>query len=185
MRRQVAFLRAINVGGHIVKMERLRMIFESLGLKEVETFIASGNVVFAPARGNIAALEQRIEKTLAKELGYEVKTFVRTNAELADVAECQPFDAARLTPATRLFIGFLATEPSREAEENLLSAAGATDEFHIRGREIYWHCHVPGSESKFSGAKLEKTLGMPTTIRNSNTVKRLVAKYPPASNTGL
>jgi uncharacterized protein (DUF1697 family) len=53
MRRQVAFLRAINVGGHIVKMERLRMIFESLGLKEVETFIASGNVVFAPRAGTL------------------------------------------------------------------------------------------------------------------------------------
>jgi uncharacterized protein (DUF1697 family) len=180
MERQIAFLRAINVGGHIVKMERLRVIFESLGLKEVETFIASGNVVFAPARGKPAALERKIEQGLQKELGYEVKTFVRTNAELAEIADHRPpFDAARETPATRLFIGFLPSEPSREAETKLLSAAGEADEFHIRGREIYWHCHVPANESKFYGAKLEKTVGMPTTLRNVNTVKRLVAKYPP------
>lgn len=180
MQRQVAFLRAINVGGHIVKMERLRVMFESFGLKEVETFIASGNVVFAPQRGKAAALERKIEAGLQKELGYEVKTFVRTNGELAEIADHRPpFDPSRVTPATRLFIGFLPADPSREAESKLLSAAGETDEFHIRGREVYWHCHVPANESKFYGAKLEKTLGLATTLRNVNTVQRLVAKYPP------
>jgi uncharacterized protein (DUF1697 family) len=180
MERQIAFLRAINVGGHIVKMERLRAIFESLGLANVETFIASGNVVFAPARGKVAVLERKIEEHLQKELGYDVKTFVRTNAELAEIAEHRPpFDAARETPATRLFIGFLPAEPSREAEAKLLGAASETDEFHLHGREIYWHCHVPANESKFYGAKLEKTLGMATTLRNVNTVRRLLAKYPP------
>jgi uncharacterized protein (DUF1697 family) len=180
MQRQVAFLRAINVGGHIVKMERLRAIFESLGLDDVETFIASGNVVFSPARGTTVALERKIEAGLQKELGYEVETFVRTNAELAEISEHRPpFDPSRERPATRLFIGFLAAEPSPEAESKLLSAGGETDEFHIHGREIYWHCHVPANESKFYGGKLEKTLGMATTLRNVNTVRRLVAKYPP------
>jgi uncharacterized protein (DUF1697 family) len=182
MHRQIAFLRAINIGGHVVKMERLRAIFESLGLKEVETFIASGNVVFTTKRGRPEALERKIEATLAKELGYEVKTFVRTNAELAEIAEYQPFKSGRETPATRLFVGFLASEPSGEARGKLLAAAGDADEFHIHVRELYWRCHVPSSESKFSGALLEKTLGMLTTIRNSNTVKRLVAKYPPAAS---
>jgi uncharacterized protein (DUF1697 family) len=179
VQRQIAFLRAINVGGHIVKMERLRMIFKSLGLKEVETFIASGNVVFAPTRWKPATLERKIEEGLATELGYAVKTFVRTNAELAEIADHRPpFDPARETPATRLFIGFLASEPGREAESKLLSAGGETDEFHIHGREMYWHCHVPANESKFYGAKLEKTIGMATTLRNVNTIRRLVAKYP-------
>ena len=50
MPRYITFLRAINVGGHTVKMDRLREIFESLGFANVETFIASGNVVFERRR---------------------------------------------------------------------------------------------------------------------------------------
>lgn len=180
MQRQIAFLRAINVSGHIVKMERLRALFEMLALRKVETFIASGNVVFEPSATKPQALEKKIEQLLQKELGYEVKTFVRTNAELAAIAEHRsPFDLARVTPATRLFIGFLAAQPTTEAVAKLLSVHSATDEFHIHGREVYWHCHVPANESKFYGAKLEKTVGMATTLRNVKTIHRLVAKYPP------
>ena len=62
--RYVAFLRAINVGGHVVKMDRLRRIFESMRFRNVETFIASGNVIFEAA-GNADVLERRIEKGLA------------------------------------------------------------------------------------------------------------------------
>ena len=57
--RHVAFLRAINVGGHVVTMDKLRALFTALGLKDVETFIASGNVLFAPSKGGVAALETR------------------------------------------------------------------------------------------------------------------------------
>ena len=46
MPRRIAFLRAINVGGHVVKMDHLRKLLTSFGLENVETVIASGNVVF-------------------------------------------------------------------------------------------------------------------------------------------
>ena len=53
-----AFLRAINVGGRVVKMDRLRTLFEAAGLRGVETFIASGNVVFESGRKNTGDLER-------------------------------------------------------------------------------------------------------------------------------
>ena len=86
MPRYIAFLRAINVGGHTVKMDRLREIFESLGFANVETFIASGNVVFETTALDTAALETRIAAALQAALGYEVATFIRTEAELARIA---------------------------------------------------------------------------------------------------
>ena len=180
MARYMAFLRAINVGGHVVKMQRLKELFDSLGFANVETFIASGNVIFESSSKKPAALEQKIEKLLQTELGYEVKTFLRSDAELAEIAAYVPFKGNATTVASRLFIGFLKTAPTRETEARLLTAQTEADEFRLHGRELYWHCRVPSSESTFSGAKLEKTLGMPTTLRNANTVKRLVAKYPPA-----
>ena len=91
MPRYVAFLRAINVGGHVVKMDHLRTLFEEIGLTEVETFIASGNVLFNSPSKSGPALERKIEKQLRTALGYEVATFVRTHAEVQQVAAYEPF----------------------------------------------------------------------------------------------
>ncbi len=98
MPRFVAFLRAVNVGGRVVKMGELRTLFESLGLRSVETFIASGNVIFESNGRSVPSLERRIEDHLRKALGYEVKTFVRTDAEVAAIAKYKPFRANRPSP---------------------------------------------------------------------------------------
>ena len=75
--RYIAFLRAINVGGHVVKMDALRAHFAALRLTAVESFIASGNVIFLATSADPTALEQRIEARLAAQLGYSVATFLR------------------------------------------------------------------------------------------------------------
>ncbi|MBA2270985.1 MAG: DUF1697 domain-containing protein [Chthoniobacterales bacterium] len=179
MPRYIAFLRAINVGGRVVKMERLRQIFESLDLGDVETFIASGNVVFTSAVKDAGRLEKKIEQSLQSELGYEVRTFLRSDAELVKITEHEAFEGAGELPEVRLFIGFLSEVPTAAAAARLVEASTDIDQFHLSGRELYWRCRVNSSDSPFSGPKLEKTLGMPTTLRNVNTVRRLVAKYPP------
>ena len=86
MSKYIAFLRAINVGGHTVKMDALRQLFESLGFSNVETFIASGNVTFEAKVGNTKALEKKIETCLRETLGHKVTTFIGTNAEVAESA---------------------------------------------------------------------------------------------------
>ena len=88
--RVVAFLRAINVGGHVVPMARLAELFRGLGLAEVETFIASGNVIFSTGKPGGAALEKRIAAHLEKSLGYEVATFLRSGTELAAIVGHRP-----------------------------------------------------------------------------------------------
>lgn len=181
MPRYVAFLRAINVGGHVVKMARLKELFDSFGFAEVETLIASGNVIFRSPSKSAATLEQNLEELLQREVGYEVKTFIRSEHEIAKIAEHVPFSPLAAGEEATLYIGFLKTAPERAAEKLLLAAQTSVDEFHIAGRELYWRCKAPSSESIFSGAKLEKMLGMAATLRNVNTVRRLAAKYPPAA----
>jgi len=179
MPKYVAFLRAINVGGHVVKMDQLRSLFETLGFANVETFIASGNIIFDSKARNTAALERKIEKHLHQELGYAAATFVRTTADLPDIIRYEPFESLELNAEGHtLYIGFLAEQPSEAATEKLRACATEVDLFHVSGREVYWLCRTKFSESQFSGARLEKTLGMPTTLRNSNTIKRIAAKYP-------
>ena len=178
MSKYVAFLRAINVGGHTVKMDELRRLFEALGFSNVETFIASGNVIFDAKSKNTKALERKIETHLKQSLGYEVVTFVRTLSEVADIAAYKPFDDSELeADGNALYIAFTTDEPSTESKRKLLTFMTGVDDFQVYGREVYWLSRKKIGESKFSGAQLERTLGMPATIRNANTVKRLVAKY--------
>jgi uncharacterized protein (DUF1697 family) len=177
MTQYVAFLRAINVGGHTVKMTDLRELFETLGLSRVETFIASGNVIFESALEDISELESRIETHLHKSLGYAVATFIRSVPELVQIAQHEPFDAAEFEAGAGLYIAFLQHEPTVEAHQKLMSFRNATDDFHVHQRQIYWLCHTRFSDSTFSGPKLEKTLGLQATVRNSSTVKKMAAKY--------
>ena len=83
MPQYIAFLRGINVGGHRIRMDRLRSLFEELDLTEVSTFIASGNVIFSTETDDSEALSDKIERHLAQELGYEVATFLRSPTQLA------------------------------------------------------------------------------------------------------
>ena len=177
MSRFIAFLRAINVGGHTVKMDDLRRLFESLGFSGVETFIASGNVVFETTTKDATALEKRIEHELREALGYEVATFIRTDAELAEIANYRPFRPSELEAAVALNIAFLAGRLDDKSKNKLMALKTDIDDFHIHGREIYWLCRKKQSESTFSNAVLEKTLGRPSTLRGTNTVQKIAAKY--------
>jgi uncharacterized protein (DUF1697 family) len=172
----IAFLRAINVGGRTVKMDRLCGLFEALGYKDVETFIASGNVIFRSPTQDTRALEQQIEAHLRQALGYEVATFVRTAAEVAGVAAYAPFPADEIENNT-LYIGFLQSPPGDEALGKLAALRTPLDEFHVHGRELHWLCRTTISQSKVSGAQIERALGMPTTLRNLTTVRKLANKY--------
>ena len=172
----VAFLRAINVGGHVVKMDQLRGLFESLGFTNVVTVIASGNVIFNSTSKSAPALEKKIETLLQKALGYEVITFVRSTSELKAIAEYRPFDASEIDAAgNALYIGFLKASPSADVKQKLASLATEDDKFHFSSREMFWLRRKKFSDSKLSGPLLEKTLGMRTTLRNSTTVKRIAS----------
>jgi len=179
--RLIAFLRAINVGGHTVKMDELRRLFEALGFSRVETFIASGNVIFDCPAQDVQELEKRIESFLKESLGYEVATFLRTTSELAEIAGYHPFPDEQLAgESATLYIAFLHRPPDEQAERKLEEFRSAVDDFHVHDREVYWLCRARISESAFSGGLLEKTLGMQATLRNSTTVRKLAAKYPAA-----
>jgi uncharacterized protein (DUF1697 family) len=177
MARYIAFLRAINVGGHTVKMDVLRQHFEALGFSNVETFIASGNVVFETTVKNTRTLEKKIEQQLRAELGYEVATFIRTEAELAAIAKYQPFHPAQMESATAFNIAFLAEPLDAALQKKLFALKTDIDDFHVQGREVYWLCRRKQSESTFSNAVLEKTIGRATTIRGVNTIHKMATKY--------
>jgi uncharacterized protein (DUF1697 family) len=171
-----AFLRAINVGGHTVKMAVLKQIFESLGFTDIETFLASGNVGFETTSTNVCELEKSIEDKLQGSLGFEVATFLRTYAELNDIARFQPFSESAMKTAVSVNVAFLKEPLDTSDSKKVLALDTPTDEFLVHGQEVYWLVRTRQSESSFSNAVLEKTLGKKSTIRGIETIKKMVGE---------
>lgn len=180
MTRQVAFLRAINVGGHVVKMEDLRRLFEAVGLGDIQTFIQSGNVVFESPVADIARLEREIEAHLQQALGYRVATFLRSLAELGEIVRYVPFpgwEAAEANIVT--YVAFLRDEPGVQAQRQLMGFNNEFNIFHVHGREAFWLRRRHPGEQPFSSGFLEKALAAEATVRNLTTVHKIVTKYQP------
>ncbi len=160
-----------------MKMDALRDIFISMGFSNVETFIASGNVIFEANEKNALLLESRIEKKLCEALGYEVATFIRTPDELRAMVEYPPFKKSQLEKAGAFNAAFLKQPLDASQLKKVRALKTDIDDFNVNGRELYWLCKTKQSESKFSNAVMEKSLGVQATFRNMNTVNKLVAKY--------
>lgn len=176
MARYIAFLRAINVGGRIVRMERLRELFAEAGFRNVETLIASGNVIFEASAKQPAKLEARIAQHLEKSLGFEVAAFVRTPAELTAITSFVPFPGEEISTGA-LLVAFLAKAPPPELADKVAAFRTEVDCFRVEGREVYWYCRTKISESKAPMGYLEKALRMPSTVRNMTTVRKLATGW--------
>ncbi len=176
MSRTIAFLRGMNIGGHRVEMAELRKLFQGMGCKAVETFIASGNVIFETREEK--DLEARFEAGLEKALGYPVKVFLRSTAELAAIAARRPFPEAFAASAPTLVVHFHQTPLPASAAKALKAYETAQDAFDVHGREVYWLCQTNQSASAFFKVGLEKVLKLPCTARSITTLQKLLAKYP-------
>ena len=177
MPRYVAFLRAINVGGRVVTMEALRGHFGGAGFTGVETFIASGNVIFDTKARPGPALETRIESVLRDALGFDVPTFVRPLNEIVTAVERRMYPEKDVAAAGALLIGLMKGPLDAAALTRLARLNSDVHTFRAEGAELYWLCKVRQSESKLTPAQIERALGGPVTFRAISSVRKLVAKH--------
>ncbi len=174
MARAVAFLRAINVGGRFVKMERLRALAGGAGLANVATYIQSGNLVFDCAAREAPRIEARLEELWRKELGWEVATLVRTQKELAALfAEGEDLAHGLKGKDVRHYVSFLRAEPPRGAIDELHGLSYAKERVLVRGRELHLWCTIPVHEAKCTNARLERLVKSPATTRDWKTIAAL------------
>ncbi|TAJ14479.1 MAG: DUF1697 domain-containing protein [Planctomycetota bacterium] len=178
MTRRIAFLRAVNLGGRTILMADLRRTFERLGCTRVETFIASGNVIFDSSARAEPALAARIERALESEYGFAVPTLLRTPAEVRSLADHAPFASAAVAKARALYVGLLAAPASASAARAVDALATRDESFALHGRELYWLSRPGQGESKIDLKKLERALGQPMTMRSVTTLRKLADKYP-------
>ncbi len=166
----IALLRGVNVGGNILKMDRLRELCAKLGAKNARTYMQSGNIVFE-GHGSASHWAETLERKLAGESRLPVSVMVRTAAEMSGVLAGNPFPKEKGIDMKRLAVTFLQHSALKPALDALAALKIGSERFHCAGKEIYLHCPNGFADSKLY--TLEKVLKQKTTTRNWNTVTKL------------
>jgi uncharacterized protein (DUF1697 family) len=173
--RQVALLRGINVGrAKRVGMAQLRELLRGLGYTDVTTYLQSGNAIFTSPPGAAGIAAGDIELALDRNLGVEAKVIVRSHAELAAAVAADPLlDVA--TDPSKHFVAFLAGDPDPAGVRTVACFDFAPDQVRLVGREAHLWCPSGFLASPLSKVPWDKLLGVSVTMRNWNTVTKLLA----------
>jgi uncharacterized protein (DUF1697 family) len=171
----VAFLRAVNVGGRTVRMDRLRGLVSDLGFSNVRTHIQSGNVFFESTSSNQDALARKIEKHLESELGFDVPTFVRSIPEIERAIALNPFKAVRVTPDIRLCIIFVSDALPKALELPARSPKGDFEILAMTRGEAFVVARLREGKMGNPSAFIEKTFGVSATARFFDTTAKILA----------
>jgi uncharacterized protein (DUF1697 family) len=172
----IAMLRGVNVGGyHKLNMEALRTLCGGLGLRDVQTYIQSGNLIFREDGGDPGAVARKIEDGIERKFGFKPDVIVRTSSELRKVVAGNPFVERPEVEPNRLLVLFMASTPGRQAREQILALPCEPEEMHIKGRELYIYYPNGMARPKIPVARIAKLLQTSSTGRNLNTVNKLLA----------
>lgn len=170
----ISMLRGVNVGGHnLIKMDALRELYTSLKLENPQSYVQSGNVVFRSKKTDELALATTIRSAIEKTFGFRPEIILRTGAEMRAVVATNPFAKRAGIEPNKLNIGFLLTKPSSETAKKLDSLPKMPEELHLVGRELYIYFPDGIGRSKLP-PMLDRLLKIPTTVRNWNSVTKLV-----------
>ncbi|OCT14462.1 hypothetical protein A8709_27035 [Paenibacillus pectinilyticus] len=175
MPQYIALLRGINVSGQkIIKMDKLRSLFESLGFTKVSTYIQSGNVIFESDEMDPKVLRDRIVQELLTQLTFDIPVIIRTPIELQEVVQHSPYPTVNADANEQRYVTLLSQAPTDAALVKLLTAQSEVDEYQVRGLTVYLLIRKNYGDSKFSNNFIEKKLGVAATTRNWETVNKLI-----------
>lgn len=167
----VALLRGVNVGGHhTLPMAELRQLAADLGWTGVETYIASGNLIFeaeATGRGELATV---LADGLSEQFGFAVPVIVVSADEIADAVEDPPWPDDN---PSRTAVAFLSAAPAPDVLADLDPSAWLPDEVVIRGARAHLRYPDGLGRARLTGDRLERTLRVTATTRNHRTVLKL------------
>lgn len=171
----ISLLRGINLGAHYkIKMPDLTVLYESLGLTNVQTYVQSGNVVFTSEETDRARLEETIKAKIEEVYGYNVPVLVLAADELRRIAQANPFLTERNADPAHLHVTFLAHPPDDERVRGFVPPMSGEDEFILVGSAIYLFCPNGYGRTKLTNNLFENKLKVAATTRNWRTVGTLV-----------
>lgn len=174
MNRYVCLLRGINVGGYKkIKMADLRAALTDIGLKEVSTYIQSGNVLFSSKEKDVDQLAAVVKEMLQSVFGFDIPVLVRSTAYWNQIAAANPFIKTGEEPLNQLLVTFLKDKPTAEQLDTIKDYVYKDDLFEIVDDAIYLYCRGGYGNTKLSNKFFEGKLKIQATTRNWKTVLKL------------
>lgn len=174
--RYAAFLRGINIGGNKkVPMADLKKMLEKICFRNVQTILASGNVVFDSIEKNPEAIKEKIEKQIEETFGFQVKTIVHSMNYIKKLMDDDPFKGIEVTKETRLYVTFLSHKPKStfkapyQSTDKLFRILKATDD------ALFSVLLVKDARSVDTMNFIDKEFGKEVTTRNWNTIVKVAA----------
>ena len=175
MNKCISLLRGINVGGNkIIKMDKLRDIYVSLGYSDVKTYIQSGNVIFLTSEVDNKNIETQISNEIFKVCGFDVKVVVRNVEEFTKIIDECNFINIQSIDTKNLYISVLA-EPSLVSDYTKIEKIRQIKEsIYITDEAVYIYCPDGYRNTKLNNNFLEKVLKVNITTRNWNSMKEIL-----------
>jgi uncharacterized protein (DUF1697 family) len=171
----IALLRGVNLLNHNrIKMDALRSVCESIKLRDVQTYIQSGNIVFRTKETNTAKLAARMERAIEAEFGCRPPVILRTTSQWKDAIARNPFAARSGIAPDRLLVVFLADDPGEEARAKARAIPADPEELHVLERELFIHYPNGMARPKLNMAAVERALKVSGSGRNWNSVMKLL-----------
>lgn len=166
----VALFRGINVGGrNKLVMKDLTSLMEGMALKNVSTYIQSGNVVFQAAGSS--GLAKRIQDSVLERHGFRPEVVILDGAAIDEAISGNPFPEADSEPKS-VHLTFLSALPGNPDIETLERIREPSERFALKGKVFFLHAPDGIARSKLA-ARIEKSLGVSGTARNWRTVLKL------------
>jgi uncharacterized protein (DUF1697 family) len=167
----ISMLRGINVGGHNrISMDALKKLYASLGLKDVVTYMQSGNAIFRSSIGDEGVLAKQITDRIKSDLKLDVPVVIRKSEHLHKIIKGNPFADQDLS---KVHVAFMSETVKNPPVHELEKTAGKDEKFQVSGSEVYMYLPHGVSKTKLSNSHIEKKLKVSATMRNWNTVNRL------------
>ena len=178
MPKYFAFLQAVNVGSRKIIMSQLRNQFEGLDFTEVETFIASGNVIFSSPIQSTVELETVIMKMLKQNYAFDIETYVRTTHTISQLLALDPFPHNKVATTHSLHVDFFSLPLAPHTLEQTLSLQNSENDFHVVDNNLLWLNQKSIHETTVTYVQVEQAMGTKMTMRGINTLQRMIAKHP-------
>jgi uncharacterized protein (DUF1697 family) len=178
MTNHLALLRGINVSGHnMIKMEVLKATLEAVGFQNVVTYIQSGNVFVDTEEENAAAVGFKIKQEIFKAFGHEVPVVVIGKTDLEVCFKNNPFLKEAALDIKKLYVAFVSTTLRSDSINDLKISQFKPDEARSDANRIYIKYAVGAGKTRFDQKYIEKKLNVTATIRNWNTVTKLLQLF--------
>jgi uncharacterized protein (DUF1697 family) len=171
MSRYIAFVRGVNVGGVVLKMEDLKKMLEYIGFSNVSTYIQSGNALFDSREANKRRMEAEIAQEIKNKIDRDIVVIVKSVDELRRIAETHPLED--LGDPKNLYVTFLAYDPTVPDVETLMETMNEVDRHEVANRVVYSYYGQGYGNSKRSNNFIEKILKVSATTRNWAVVQKL------------